>query len=162
MRTEEGNTRGGGVRKPWTKETTRKEVCLKKQKKVDEKAHDGAATPRVVLLLLLLSRSSSGERQRQYIYIYIYTRCNENGVDVGGSILSFMQGKSTTPLFRKAKCYSRIVLGETLLLIFKFEDGKVARERGPPPLKKGWDKRTNERERGTRALDCLQITKMAG
>ena len=72
MRTEEGNTRGGGVRKPWTKETTRKEVCLKKQKKVDEKAHDGAATPRVVLLLLLLSRSSSGERQRQYIYIYIY------------------------------------------------------------------------------------------
>lgn len=63
----------GGVRKPWTKETTRKEVCLKKQKKVDEKAHDGAATPRVVLLLLLLSRSSSGERQRQYIYIYIYT-----------------------------------------------------------------------------------------
>lgn len=101
------------------------------------------------------------DRDSIYIYIYIYTRCNENGVDVGGSILSFMQGKSTTPLFRKAKCYSRIVLGETLLLIFKFEDGKVARERGPP-LKKGWDKRTNERERGTRALDCLQITKMAG
>lgn len=129
MRTEEGKTRGGGVRKPWT----RKEVCLKKQKKVDEKAHDGAATPRVVLLLLLLlSRSSSGERQRHYIYIHSVQRIS-NGVDVGGSILSFMQGKSTTPLFRKAKCYSRIVLGETLLLIFKFEDGKVARERGPPP-----------------------------
>lgn len=143
MRTEEGKTRGGGVRKPWT----RKEVCLKKQKKVDEKAHDGAATPRVVLLLLLLSRSSSGERQRQYIYIYIYIRCNENGVDVGGSILSFMQGKSTTPLFRKAKCYSRIVLGETLLLIFKFEDGKVARERGPPPQERMGQMNEWERER---------------
>lgn len=155
MRTEEGNTRGGGVRKPWTKETTRKEVCLKKQKKVDEKAHDGAATPRVVLLLLLLSRSSSGERQRQYIYIYIYTRCNENGVDVGGSILSFMQGKSTTPLFRKAKCYSRIVLGETLLLIFKFEDGKVARERGPPPSRKdGTNERMREREVRGRWTAC--------
>lgn len=76
------------------------------------------------------------ERDRDSIYIYIYIHSVQrisNGVDVGGSILSFMQGKSTTPLFRKAKCYSRIVLGETLLLIFKFEDGKVARERGPPP-----------------------------
>lgn len=70
------NADGGRENKGRGGTWTRKEVCLKKQKKVDEKAHDGAATPRVVLLLLLLlSRSSSGERQRQYIYIY--TRCNE-------------------------------------------------------------------------------------
>lgn len=103
------------------------------------------------------------ERDRDSIYIYTHSvQRISNGVDVGGSILSFMQGKSTTPLFRKAKCYSRIVLGETLLLIFKFEDGKVARERGPPSRKDGTNERMRERERGTKALDCLQITKMAG
>lgn len=92
------------------KETTRKEVCLKKQK-VNEKAHDGAATPRVVLLLLLsrsllppVNRERERDRdrghafvQRVYIYIHSVQRIS-NGVDVGGSILSFMQGKSTTPL----------------------------------------------------------------
>lgn len=141
------NADGGRENKGRGGTWTRKEVCLKKQKKVDEKAHDGAATPRVVLLLLLLlSRSSSGERQRHYIYIHSVQRIS-NGVDVGGSILSFMQGKSTTPLFRKAKCYSRIVLGETLLLIFKFEDGKVARERGPPPQERMGQMNEWERER---------------
>lgn len=90
------------------------------------------------------------ERDRDSIYIYIYIHSVQrisNGVDVGGSILSFMQGKSTTPLFRKAKCYSRIVLGETLLLIFKFEDGKVARERGPPPQERMGQMNEWERER---------------
>lgn len=69
------------------------------------------------------------------------------------------------------------MLGETLLLIFKFEDGKVARENGGPRIREERMGRMNEqggdeRERDVRALgapsapyeelDCLQITKMAG
>lgn len=55
------------------------------------------------------SRRPDRERRNVYAVQRIFS-----GVDGGGSILSFMQGKST---LRKAKCYSRIVLADPFTYI---------------------------------------------
>lgn len=160
-----------------------------KKQKANEKAHDGAATPcssSSSSSSFPHSSSAGEERERPRvrptcIYIYIYTlgATNFQRRRRWRQHLKLHARQINRPLFRKAKCYSRIVLGETLLLIFKFEDGKVARENGGPRIREermgrmneqGGDER--ERERDVRALgapsapyeelDCLQITKMAG
>lgn len=55
--------------------------------------------PRSLILLPPVKRERDHAFvQRVYIYIYIHSvQRISNGVDVGGSILSFMQGKSTAP-----------------------------------------------------------------
>lgn len=95
------------------------------------------APRRLALLLLLLPRSlillPPVKREREttrssnvYIYIYTLGATNFQRRRRWRQHLKLHARQINRPLFRKAKCYSRIVLGETLLLIFKFEDGKVA------------------------------------
>lgn len=111
--------------------------------------------PRRLALLLLLPRSLillppvKRERdhafvQRVYIYIYTLGATNFQRRRRWRQHLKLHARQINRPLFRKAKCYSRIVLGETLLLIFKFEDGKVARENGGPRIREERMGRMNE------------------
>lgn len=121
----------------WTRERSLFEETKKKS------THDGAATPRVLLLPSFFT-----ERGKETcVYIYIYTLGATNFQRRWRQHLKLHARQINRPLFRKAKCYSRIVLGEkTLLLIFKFEDGKVA--------KKANERTKREREMyGTSALE---------
>lgn len=133
------------------------------------------APRRLALLLLLLPRSlillppvkREKERPRvrpTCIYIYTLGATNFQRRRRWRQHLKLHARQINRPLFRKAKCYSRIVLGETLLLIFKFEDGKVARENGGPRIREermgrmneqGGDER--ERERDVRALGAPSV-----
>lgn len=83
---------------------------LKKQK-VNEKREGRMASRRVQFFLVEDRKRQRRDWGRSNVYA---VQRISSGVDGGGSILSFMQGKST---LRKAKCYSRIVLAEPFTYI---------------------------------------------
>lgn len=158
-------TRGESVGKLWTRrERNEEERSLFEETKSQWKGAWWRRDALLFFFFFFLVPSFFFRRWRErettrssnvYIYIYTLGATNFQRRRRWRQHLKLHARQINRPLFRKAKCYSRIVLGETLLLIFKFEDGKVARENGGPRIREermgrmneqGGDERERERE----------------
>lgn len=164
----------------------KQKVNEKRRGKRDGRRRDARASRERATVFRLLPRSSGGGTvggRRGRSTVRRVTGMQR--IFSGGSSLSFMQGKSTLPA-RRGELFPDCA-GGPFLLLFKFEDGKVARERTRTyageqgqmnwmslPLS-GMDAEGGERERergrergavfprvGHEASSVLQITKMAG